>query len=202
MGQARRGRPRKAGARTAKGRLIVLPDRGNAVVQARAAMFARFQGGKADQQLSDQIGRAWAAGLLDGHACDGAILRDIGRRYASLYWHEFAAMAPKTAQLERRDRSVANDCGEDRPGERFRILDTLARAAGREAAAALDELAVNGWWFPDADVPWVARLIADAGAVRGTSAATEPATSSDRARLRAACVALLAMVDGQRSHRS
>ena len=73
MGQARRGRPRKAGARNAKGRLIVLPDRGNAVVQARAAMFARFQSGRADQQVGDQIGRAWAAGLLDGMECDAAI---------------------------------------------------------------------------------------------------------------------------------
>ena len=42
MGQARRGRPRKTGARNAKGRLILLPDRGNIRVQARSLAFARF----------------------------------------------------------------------------------------------------------------------------------------------------------------
>ena len=198
MGQARRGRPRKAGARNAKGRLIALPDRGNAVVQARAARFARFQDGKADQQIGDQIGRAWAAGLLDGHACDAAILRDIGRRYASLYWHEFAAMAPKMGTLERRDRGVANDTGDDRPGEYFRTLDMLARAAGHQAVSAMHSLCVDQWWFPDTDQPWIGRLIASAvgdaaGRADGTGARAE-----DRARIAAAVEALLAMAEGRR----
>ncbi|HWI85334.1 MAG TPA: hypothetical protein VNT42_03285 [Sphingomonas sp.] len=192
MRHARRGRPRKAGARDARGRLIVAPDRGNAVVQARAAVFARFQDGKADQQIGDQIGRAWAAGLLDGHHCDSAILRDTGRRYAGLYWHEFAIMAPTTAALERQDRCTANDPGADRPGELFRQLDRLARDAGREAAAAMHSLCVDGWWFPDSDQPWLARLI-DQAAV---GSARAPA---DEARLEAACTALLAMVEGRRT---
>ena len=197
MAQARRGRPRKAGARTAKGRLIVPVDRGNAVVQARAMRFARFQGGKADHQLGDQIGRAWAAGLLDGYDCDAAILRDIGRHYASLYWHEYAALAPKTAAWERRDRSVANDGGEDRPGERFRILDVLVRDAGRDAADALEDLTVNAWWFPDSDKPWIARLIDSKLADRSVPAPGEGARAGDRERIAAACQALLAMAEGR-----
>jgi hypothetical protein len=197
MGQARRGRPRKAGARNAKGRLIALPDRGNAMVQARAARFARFQDGKADQQVSDQIGRAWAAGLLDGTACDAAILRDIGRRYGCLYWHEFAAMAPKMGALERRDRTVANDTGDDPPGEYFKLLDALARTAGREAVAAMHSLCVDAWWFPDTDQPWLARLIESAVANASGRGASEGACGPDRAKIAAAVEALLAMVDGR-----
>jgi hypothetical protein len=198
MALARRGRPRKTGARTAKGRLIALPDRGNDVVQARAARFARCQDGKADQQVGDQIGRAWAAGLLDGQLCDGAILRDIGRRYGSLYWHEFAAMAPRTGALERRDRSAANDGGDDRPGEYFRILDGLARQAGRDAVAAMHSLCVDGWWFPDMDQPWLDRLIGGAVGDAGSRRADAPAGPGDRAQLAAAIETLIRMVEGRR----
>lgn len=199
MGQARRGRPRKAGARNASGRLIALPDRGNIVVQARAAAFARFRGGRADQQLGDQIGRAWAAGLLDGQSCDAEILRDIGRRYGGLYWHEFARLAPRTGQLERRDRAAANDGGgtEDNAGEYFAKLDALARSAGREAVAAMHGLCVDGWWFPDTNTPWVQRLINSAVADAGGRPLGEKAAAADRARMRAAAEALLAMVEGK-----
>lgn len=198
MGHARRGRPRKAGARNAKGRLIVAPDRGNAVVQARAAAFARFQGGRADQQVIDQIGRIWAAGLLDQSARDGAILRDMGRRYGGLYWHQFASLAPKTGQLERRDRAAANDATwDDNPGEYFARLDSLARTAGREAWAAMHALCVDGWWFPDTDAPWIGRLINSAMRDSGGRPAGDLATPADRARIAAAADALLAMVEGR-----
>jgi hypothetical protein len=198
MGQARRGRPRKAGARNAKGRLIALPDRGNDRVQARAAAFARFQSGRADQQVADQIGRAWAAGLLDGQACDAAILRDIGRRYGGLYWHEFARLAPKTGELERRDRTAANDAAwDDNPGEYFMKLDNLARHAGREAVAAMHAVCVDGWWFPDTNAPWVERLINSAVRDAGGHPLGELATPGDRARMAAAASALLAMVEGR-----
>jgi len=200
MGQARRGRPRKAGPRNAKGRLIALPDRGNVVVQARSLSFARFQGGRADQQVGDQIGRAWAAGLLDGQPRDAAILRDIGRRYGGLYWHEFARLAPKTGQLERRDRAAANDAGwEDNAGEYFAKLDALARTAGREAVAAMHALCVDGWWFPDTNAPWVERLINSAIRDTGGRAQGEIATAADRVRVKAAAEALLAMVEGRAS---
>jgi hypothetical protein len=198
MGQARRGRPRKAGPRNAKGRLIALPDRGNVVVQARSLAFARFQGGRADQQVGDQIGRAWAAGLLDGQARDAAILRDIGRRYGGLYWHQFALLAPKTGQLERRDRAAANDAGwEDGSGDYFAKLDALARTAGREAVAAMHALCVDGWWFPDTNAPWVERLINSAIQDAGGRASGALATTADREKAKVAVEALLAMVEGR-----
>jgi len=198
MAHARRGRPRKAGARNAKGRLIVAPDRGNIIVQARTAAYARFQGGRADQQVVDQIGRAWAAGLLDGLARDGAILRDMGRRYGGLYWHQFASLAPKTGQLERRDRTAANDgIWDDVPGEYFARLDTLARGAGPMAMGAMHALCVDGWWFPDTDAPWVARLINSAVRDSGGRPPGDLATAADRTMIAAATEALLAMVEGR-----
>ena len=198
MGQARRGRPRKPGARNAKGRQILLPDRGNIRVQARAAAFARFQSGRADEHVTDQIGRAWAVGLLDGFGVDAAILRDIGRRYGGLYWHQFAAMAPRTGQWERRDRTAANDGRwEDNPGEYFARLDALARDAGREAVAAMHGLCVDGWWFPDTNAPWVERLINAAIRDAGGHPLGELAGPSDRTRLTAAADALAAMVEGR-----
>ena len=199
MGQARRGRPRKAGARDSKGRLVALPDRGNMVVQARAARFAHSKDGKADHQVGDQIGRAWAAGLLDDCRYDAAILRDVGRSYGSLYWHEFAAMAPKTGALERRDRTAANDGADDRAGEYFRVLDALAHGAGREAVTAMHSLCVDSWWFPDTDQPWLERLINQALAdARGRDEDHRP-TSADRAKIAAAGEALTAMAYGRRS---
>jgi len=198
MGQARRGRPRKAGPRNAKGRLILQPDRGNIRVQARMAAYARFQSGRADQHVADQIGRVWAAGLLDGYGCDAAILRDIGRRYGGLYWHQFAALAPHTRALEKQDRAANDGGGEDNPGEYFAKLDALARNAGRDAVAAMHGLCVDGWWFPDTNAIWIERLINGAIQDAGGAPAGEPATASDRARMSSAVEALTAMVAGRR----
>ena len=130
---------------------------------------------------------------------DPAILRDIGRRYGSLYWHEFAALAPKTGQLERRDRGPANDPRwDDRPGDYFARLDALAQSAGRDAVAAMHGLCVDGWWFPDTNAPWIGRLIN--GAIRdgGGYPLGDVATAADRARMAAAAEALAAMVEGRR----
>jgi hypothetical protein len=202
MGQAKRGRPRKAGARNTSGRLIATPDRGNIRVQARAAAFGRFQGGRADQQVADQIGRAWAVGLLDGFGVDPAMLRDIGRRYGGLYWHQFAAMAPRTGQWERRDRTAANDgVWEDNPGEYFAKLDALARDAGHEAVMAMHGLCGDGWWFPDTNAPWVDRLINQAIRDAGGHPLGAVATAGDRARIAKAADALAAMVEGRHGDR-
>lgn len=197
MPQMGRGRPRKAGARNAKGRLIAVADMGNMRVVERANAFAAFRRTQTNQQVGDQIGRVWAAGLLDGNLQDAAILRDIGRRYASLYWRQFADMAPKTRQMEKQDRSVANDTyPDDKAGHYFAALERAAQSAGREAMTAMHALCVDGWWFPDTDIPWIARLITSALRDVGSHASGQPATPSDRARLNAAIDALLAMTEG------
>jgi len=158
------GRKRKAGKREPNGRLQRTPanDKGNDVVQARSLAFSVFQGGKADQQVSDPIGRAWAAGLLDGQQHDGAILRDAGRRYGRLYWREFAALAPRVGEIEPRSRGAAFISDNDAEGLQFQRLDNLLRGAGREASGALHDLCVNCWWFPDQGPDWVDRLLTEA----------------------------------------
>ena len=148
--------------------------------------------------MADQIGRAWAVGLLDGLDHDPAILRDIGRRYGGLYWHEYARLAPKTGQLERRDRTTADEGnGADNAGAYFARLDALARQAGRDAVAAMHGLCVDGWWFPDTNAPWVERLIQTAIYDAGGQPLGERASASDRARMMAAAEALAAMVEGR-----
>lgn len=190
---AKRGRPKKAGARNKGGRLVAAYDRGNDVVQARSASFACFQQGKADQQLGDQIGRAWAAGLLDGQDIDAAILRDAGRRYAQLYWHEYAAMAPKMGSSERASKGAANDQSEDRPGQVFQVLDRLVCSAGRDAMSALQDLCVNNWWFPDTSQPWVERMINSARRSAGVKVLGALAVQADHDRMASALQALLAI---------
>ena len=191
-----RGRPRKAGARNAKGRLVVMPDRGNDRVQARDAAFARFQNGKAGEQIHDQIGRVWAVGLLDGRSIDAAILRDKGREYGGRYWQEYAEMAPSMGASERTAKGNDNDGMDDKPGERFMRLDHLARSVGREAADAMHGLCVNEWWFPDDNKPWVDRLINTQFLKAGAQVAGEIERVGDRELLRLAVDALVAMAEG------
>jgi hypothetical protein len=192
------GRPRKTGKRHPGGKLrqACVVDRGNAFVQARSAAFAVFQGGKAGQQVHDPIGRAWAVGLLDGQAHDAAILRDIGRRYGALYWHEMAALAPRVGEFEPRSRGnpPAND--DDPAGEAFDRLDALAKALGHAAYDAMQQLCVNQHWFPDMDPDWMEGLVNEARVKARAGVAGRLAHDCDRRMLALAVSALVAMVDG------
>lgn len=154
-----RGRPRKAGARQPCGKLrpAVANDKGSDFVQARRASFEIFQGGKAGDHLSDPIGRAWASGLLDGHAQDAAILRDIGRRYASLNAQVYASLQVVIGDLEPRSRGTGGGSDEDRTGEAYTRIDQLARNAGSKERLAMQKLCLPT--TPDEDPLWLGRLI-------------------------------------------
>jgi hypothetical protein len=203
------GRPRRTGKRHPGGQLVRTPanDKGNDVVQARSSTFAVFQGGKADQQVSDPIGRLWAVGLLDGQRHDGAILRDIGRRYGALYWHEYTWLSPRVSELEPRSRGSGSTSDIDRAGEQFKRLDDLARSTGQHAVAALHDLCVNSWWFPDVGPEWLDRLVTaalirkqaervDAGKAPLGSIVGPLPVCGDHARLALAISGLVAMVEG------
>jgi hypothetical protein len=168
-------------------------DRGNERVTERTARFAGFQGGKAGHQVHDQIGRAWAVGLLDGRDVDAAILRDKGREYGQLYWGEYAALAPGSFQAERRSRGVANDV-DDPMGQRFAGLDLLARSVGHDAFTAMHGICVDEWWFPDSNKDWVDRLINTAMVKAGRPVAGEIERRGDDSTLALALDALVAMV--------
>jgi hypothetical protein len=117
-----RGRPSKPGRRHKCGKRIrATPfDHGaDHVVRARAR-FARFQEGKAAQQVFDPVGRAWAVGLLENARVDPAALRDAGRDYAGRYWSYYpgAAGISNYEAVDRRGRGLAG--GLDVAGDRFR----------------------------------------------------------------------------------
>ena len=198
-----RGRTRKIAERTPSGQIsrAGVPKfmAGNDRVMDRRAAFSVFQGGKADQQVHDPIGRAWAAGLLDGHPFDAAILRDAGRDYAELYWMYWPA-TPGIGSYEPRGHSsrapVASD--EDRKGERFNALDGLARSAGRDAYAALHAMCVSTHWFPDDNPEWLDRLINGVRQARHLPVAGGLPRNGDGAMLERAVSGLLAMVGGRK----
>lgn len=187
-----RGRPRKAGARRKDGRLAIQPrDYGNIVVQQRRASFEIFQGGKADQQVYDAIGRAWAVGLLDGQNVDAAMLRDKGRQYAELFAAVYAGTAVKTGGMEPRVPGTGEGSMDDPTGRMFARLDELARAAGSKERLAMRKLCVEG--SPDENPCWLDRLImAKIARVRPI----EQPMLRDRMIMAQAIVSLVAMVEG------
>lgn len=192
-------RPKKAGRRTKAGRRIAPHDYGNDKVQARVAAYARFQDGKANQQVHDAIGRAWAAGLLDGYGVDGAAIRDAGRNYAERYWGYYPSAAG-VANYEGESRK-GSGWGDDQDprGERFQALDTALRDAGRQAYDAMQSLTVDGHWFPDENPAWLDRLINSQRVDMGLPPLgySVLATDSDRQKMRLAVSALLAIVEGK-----
>lgn len=155
-----KGRKRKQGARTAGGRLSRAqpPDRGSERIQAARALFAGFLGGKAEQQVFDVIGRAWAAGLLENDRVDPAILRDAGREYGDGYWCYFPNPKAVASYGGRSTRAVVSS-DRDGQGEYFQALDAQLDAAGRAAREAVHALVVDYHHFPDEDPAWLGRLI-------------------------------------------
>lgn len=195
-----KGRPRRAGKRHPSGQLVRTPanDKGNVFVQARSEAFEIFHDGKASQQLSDAIGRAWAAGLLDGAEYDPAILRDAGRRYGSLYWTEYGEVAVRMGSLEPRSKGTGGGGWNDPNGERFAALDSLAMSAGRAGYDAMHKLCVDEWWFPDTQASWIDRLINTARVNAKQPVCGMLEIEGDRAKLRLAIEALIAMVAGNK----
>lgn len=151
-------RPRKSGPRRKDGRLAIQAhDYGNIRVRERREAFKVFQGGKADQQVHDPIGRAWAVGLLDGTTQDAAILRDIGRRYASLYALVYRQTGTAVGELEPRSRGTGDGVDTDPTGQRYATLDALARSAGSKQRLAMQKLCCGD--SPDSNPEWLNRLI-------------------------------------------
>lgn len=158
-----------------------------------------FQGGKAEQQLSDAIGRAWAAGLLDGAEYDPAILRDMGRQYGALYWIQYAEVAVRMGTLEPRSKSSGIGRWDDPKGEIFEKLDGHAMSAGRAAYDAMHKLCVDEWWFPDTQADWIDRLINTARVRAKQPVCGQLEMPGDRAKLDSAIACLIAMVAGNKT---
>ena len=190
-----RGRPAKPGRRHKCGRRIAAApfDHGADHVARARARFARFQDGKAAQQVFDPIGRAWAVGLLENARVDPAALRDAGRDYAGRYWRYYPGAAGVSNYLaeDRRGRGLA--AGVDVAGDRFRAMDRALKDSGRLACDAVRSLVVATFWSPDEDPAWLGRLIAARmGKGDAARAGAQPAPG-DIALMRRAIEGLLAL---------
>jgi len=198
MGRA--GRPSKSGRRNRSGkRISVAPfDHGAEHIRRLRDRFARFQEGKASQQVFDPLGRAWAVGLLENERIDPAVLRDAGRDYAARYWGYYPCAGGVSNYLDedRRGRGGGLAAAEDPGGERFRMLDARLKNAGRAAYDAAQSLCLDFYWFPDDNPAWLERLINARLIAAGAAAEGQLGTAGDAAILRAALEGLLALTEG------
>ena len=191
------GRPSKSGKRTKRGkRVSAAPfDHGAEHVQRLRARFARFQGGKAAQQVHDPIGRAWAVGLLENDRIDPAMLRDTGRGYALLYWAYYPS--PDGVANYQYDVRTGRGFGtdEDPGGAHFRRLDARLKNAGRVSYEAMQSLCLDYYWFPDDQPAWLGRLI-EGRLAAAQGAGAKQAPPADAATMHAALEGLLALAEG------
>lgn len=190
------GRKRKDGPRSKSGRLLKLRDYGNNVVQARRALFDAqcIRQGKAADQVFDGIGQLWAMDFLDNDAFDPELLRDTARQYGECYWRRNADKAPKTAKLERGDRSRQNyeDTRKDLLFERW--CDDLPAWE----RSVLEHTVVD-YWFSDGNAGFVSRLVSTELLKRGRMPdwkMVELSTAADHDLLQALMRALFILVDG------
>jgi hypothetical protein len=191
---AKRGRPRKSGARDKADRLIRMRDYGNAVVQERRNLFDAMciRGGKAADQAFDGIGQLWALDFLDGHHLDPDVLRDTARKYAYLYWSRNGATAPKIGQAER--VGFSKPSLEDSRGDILfeRWIDNLPHYERQVL-----EHVTTDYWFSDGTAGFVNRLVSTELLKRGRiPKLVEMDTEHDREMLGALLRALFILVDG------
>jgi hypothetical protein len=204
----RRGRPGKPGKRKPCGRLAAaraVADGGNDKVRAMRAAFAVFQDGKAGNELGDPIGKAWAAGLLEGHGADGQAMRDAGRDYGRLWRSCFGELGARTSSPERLARvapgPVPASSGPPSAGElRFERMKAIVEAMPAAHRQAFYALCVEGQ-DPDSLPPFIARLIAERLALKGKAEGAGP-VPGDRERLEQAAEVLEALVAGTRRQRA
>ncbi len=198
MGSSRAGRKRKQGVERNKDGTIKRPclnDKGNDRVQERRDRFACFRDGKAHEHLGDSIGRAWAAGLLEGTTHDSQLLRDAGRDYDRLYWAVYPHSAG-VASYEARDKTTGggNWNDPDPTGVRFSRLDACARVLPHATYHALQELTVNRMIATDDDPAWLARLINEQLVFKRHKIEGAMPTMADRDMLALAIAGLVVMV--------
>jgi hypothetical protein len=145
----------------------------------------------------DPVGRAWAAGLLDGvPGIEPADLRDAGRRFAALYWRKLPGSSPVSSLyanmvsglvdelppgVDREQLIEDADARDERQEAALnRMLDGL-KQLGREVRKVTDEITLDP--FADAGPAWLDWLVA-------ARAAALPALSGAIARgmtVNAAC---------------
>ena len=200
----RRGRPSQPGRRKPGGRLRARPaavDYGNDRIQAMRAVFAVFRDGKAGNELGDPIGKAWAAGLLEGFAADGQAMRDAGRDFGRMWRRCYGDLDIRSFGTERLAASRGpRPCSSDGPNaseRRFERMNEIVAAYPRNAREAFYGLCVD---YQDSDnlPPFVERLINERLVLKGSRVAGTLPIRGDRERFERAAEVLVALVAGAR----
>jgi len=162
MAKAKAGRKRKAGERTASGRLRQAYDYGCDGVQRRRALYARpanDDGKVVEDHTFDAIGRAWSAGLLEIEGKDSAAMRDAGRDYAALFWRIYGIGKHKDSL----SRFVAGNGGVGSSDEAleaaFNARNAALRGMGNAIKVAVEKLCLDDPGGSDAGPSWLDRII-------------------------------------------
>jgi len=147
------GRKRKAGKRTASGRLsraaVDCFDRGTAQAQAMQVLYGT--------DGADAIGRAYRMGLL-GQGNEAKTLLDTARKVANLYWRAYSTGSYKCPLSDRSGGSVVElDHERIKRGEEW-LRETLqiARGMGHNVSSSFDQLVIDV--HPDSGPAWLDRL--------------------------------------------
>lgn len=132
-------------------------DYGNAVVQARVALFRQFRGDGGIGHETTCAGRLMLVGAFDGLAEPAEAILSALLAYSDGYWSYYGGGA-KIATYERSDRSH-DSRWEDPRGEWFDALDKRLRDAGHAARRAVHDVTVSRHWFPDENCAWSDAII-------------------------------------------
>lgn len=147
---------------------------GEAVEIEREELFAKARRARHAKECADPIGRAWLAGLLEGHGADPIVLREAGREYGHLYWQELRVLDSRIGNYEgyssrsrgKEYRVVGNN---GYAGHRWRLYENALDGIGPgrlKIRAALHSLCVDNCWFI-AGPEWLDRIISGSGSPRG-----------------------------------
>lgn len=145
-----KGRKRKAGRRTASGRLSRAADtydRGTDHAQAMQALYG--------PDGADAIGRAYRCGLL-GEGNEAKALLDTARKVSNLYWRAYATGTYQCPLADRSHGSVADLDHERIKRSEMWLQDTLEIVAGLKVRTSFDQLVIDV--NPDAGPDWLDRL--------------------------------------------
>lgn len=153
---AKRGRKRKAGKRTASGRLsraklaAVTFDRGTERVQAMQALYG--------SDGCDAIGRAYRAGLL-GEGSDAKAMLDTARSIANAYWQAYETGRYQCTLADKQSGGVVS-LDHERIKRREEWLEESLRfvnGMGHDVRRAFDQLVIDV--HPDHGPKWLDALL-------------------------------------------
>jgi hypothetical protein len=197
-----KGTRRKSGKRDKSGRLAKATTRAERHVPPNDRVAQRMErfghksilGGRAAHDTFDGPGQLHALGYFHDLDFEPSVIRDIFREYGELYFHWYAALQPKAAELERHDRGEPS-LRASRSERRFMDLDSILPLVSEERRA-VHKLVLDHWGC-DSVHPFVERLVNEGMMERKLPVAGMLALVEDFDTLKAALRAATSMIEGR-----